>query len=712
MKTIAVMIVGADLHVCPRWALLLAMIWAAAVGCPYTVRGQTNLHSINLSGWVVVTNSAASNGGGGGGTNNPGPGYYVDYVGGNDSLAGTNIVTAWQHCPGDPAFTGGATLTPGSTVYFKGGESYIITAPGNGGTAPGIALPWSGTNNAPITYNGSNGWGTGAATITDNFGTNGLCAFGSASPSQVPSNIVISGFIIGPIGGMNVATLTNYVAVFTTSGLTPSDTYTQQSALYNGWPWFKGATYHDCIAFETVSNAYLVESNSTPSGTNKVMYTDGDGADPLALNNGYSPGGGYLNYVNQPKNPGWGIYFNGSLTNVTIQNCVFAGCGLWTNSWPIGNSSLVGACIESDYGSSGLTISNCDINHASSGLELSYTFGSISNLTVASCQIHDYVRWGIDLNTGGGANTYLDYVFVKYNTFHDLGWVFTWYAPGTNISQATFFGVSGDAYHVDGIFDRVPGGPVYNGSNINFYGNTFYDTHSSVQITAPMYLSGAASANIYNNLFNISTYGSLDAFIDIQQNPNCNSNQAAVIRLINNTFVGNGKELQIGASTPGSWWNPDHAVQIYNNITYDFRTGFGDEFDFGPISNAIQMATAWSLNHDDYFYQLSAPIGMNYGEPAGAPWYGNFYTLGTASSTFGWEANGITNNPQFVALTYGVSTNDYLNNYGLATNSPAIGAGTPLATLQALSLPGLTLDITGKTRTNYNGGVDLGAYQH
>jgi hypothetical protein len=41
-----------------------------------------------------------------------------------------------------------------------------------------------------------------------------------------------------------------------------------------------------------------------------------------------------------------------------------------------------------------------------------------------------------------------------------------------------------------------------------------------------------------------------------------------------------------------------------------------------------------------------------------------------------------------------------------------VGKGTSLTTLQALGLPGLTSDINGKPRTNYNGGVDLGAFQH
>ncbi len=56
----------------------------------------------------------------------------------------------------------------------------------------------------------------------------------------------------------------------------------------------------------------------------------------------------------------------------------------------------------------------------------------------------------------------------------------------------------------------------------------------------------------------------------------------------------------------------------------------------------------------------------------------------------------------------GASTNSVNNNYSI-TNGPTVGVGTNLS---GLNLPGITADITGKPRTNYNGGVDMGAYQH
>ncbi|HUW13791.1 MAG TPA: InlB B-repeat-containing protein, partial [Anaerolineae bacterium] len=86
--------------------------------------------------------------------------YYVDFVGGADTNAGTSTLTAWKHCPGDANATGTAastTLAAGNQVIFKGGVQY------NGQ----IALMWSGTDGARIVYDGNSAgtWGTGKAII-------------------------------------------------------------------------------------------------------------------------------------------------------------------------------------------------------------------------------------------------------------------------------------------------------------------------------------------------------------------------------------------------------------------------------------------------------------------------------------------------------------------------------------------------------------------
>ena len=82
--------------------------------------------------------------------------YYVDYVGGNDSNAGTSASRAWQHAPGD---TNGParTLAGGDKVIFKGGVNYRGT----------VKVTKSGAVGNPIIYDGNSAgtWGTGKAII-------------------------------------------------------------------------------------------------------------------------------------------------------------------------------------------------------------------------------------------------------------------------------------------------------------------------------------------------------------------------------------------------------------------------------------------------------------------------------------------------------------------------------------------------------------------
>lgn len=95
--------------------------------------------------------------------------FFVDYLDGDDSANGTTTATAWKRCPGDPSATGvsdGTSLAPGDTVVFKGGSQYS----GN------VALPFSGSAEAVITYDGSgSSWGTGKAIVDANYQLGSYC---------------------------------------------------------------------------------------------------------------------------------------------------------------------------------------------------------------------------------------------------------------------------------------------------------------------------------------------------------------------------------------------------------------------------------------------------------------------------------------------------------------------------------------------------------
>jgi hypothetical protein len=93
--------------------------------------------------------------------------YYIDYVTGSDSNAGTSTGAPFKHAPGDPRAGGSVpgTLSAGDTVVFKGGVTYSFDTP----ASDYIDITWSGTSGSPITYisgeNSPYSWGTGKAII-------------------------------------------------------------------------------------------------------------------------------------------------------------------------------------------------------------------------------------------------------------------------------------------------------------------------------------------------------------------------------------------------------------------------------------------------------------------------------------------------------------------------------------------------------------------
>ena len=160
--------------------------------------------------------------------------YWIDYAAGRDTATGTTAGSAWQHCPGDPAATGGpaaAILAPGDTVVFKGGVSYVLTA------GSGLSLSWNGQSGAPITYDGNSAgtWGTGPAVITDQFGSSGLTALAGPSGSSTRW-VVIRGLTFSGIGG---------------SPVLPPDTGAPLPARYGGGIAFPGGasdvSIEDCV---------------------------------------------------------------------------------------------------------------------------------------------------------------------------------------------------------------------------------------------------------------------------------------------------------------------------------------------------------------------------------------------------------------------------------------------------------------------------------
>jgi len=82
--------------------------------------------------------------------------YYIDYVSGSDTNAGTDMTTPWQRVPGMTGFAGAYTHTAGDVFIFKGGVTW-----------PKSNYPWTvangGQSGAPDTYTTNSAWFAGSS---------------------------------------------------------------------------------------------------------------------------------------------------------------------------------------------------------------------------------------------------------------------------------------------------------------------------------------------------------------------------------------------------------------------------------------------------------------------------------------------------------------------------------------------------------------------
>ncbi len=211
-----------------------------------------------------------------------------------------------------------------------------------------------------------------------------------------------------------------------------------------------------------------------------------------------------------PSNQGYGIFINGSLSGVTIANCYFHDLGYWDNQPPMDGLSVASSDNrESSVGvethaAVSLVITNCEFTRVHTGVELAYS-GAMSNVTIAASRFHDYIVWCIDL---AGQNGSLDDLYIHDNLFQDYDWAYSpTYWTGYNYHPESCSSCFTGPPHQDAIFHRTGTAGSINGANIDIYNNTWTGTHTNGVATSCIYLEYAASANIYNNLFNIPNAG-------------------------------------------------------------------------------------------------------------------------------------------------------------------------------------------------------------
>jgi hypothetical protein len=389
---------------------------------------------------------------------------------------------------------------------------------------------------------------------------------------------------------------------------------------------------------------------------------------------------------------GFGIYLTGD--HLTVQDSYFHDMGDWQNQANMDGSYMEGVGVEiySTYteGCSNITVSNCEFTKCGRDAVQIQSLKSVTDVLVANCKIHDYVRWGVDL-AGGNDPCTLNGITIDGVTFSNL------YQYALN----TWLGCAGKNPHQDGIIMRLANNPSVSNQtlgtvsspiivrNCSFYNDSATATDAG---TAEIFLTTfGGRVLIYNNTFINVLSGGLGS-IYAQDGVSTASNSTPVdYHIYNNTFYDKRNMVTLSTHNPAYALNLG-TIRIKNNIFY--------KTDNGP-NYAIVGLDAYSrpteMDYNIYVTGRSDGILAAF-EPSGSLVY---YTLAQLRSA-GSEAHGMQVDPQFVDISYGLGASSSRNDLRLKASSPAIDAGAALSSF-------FGTDMNGSSRT---GRWAIGAFNY
>jgi hypothetical protein len=696
---------------------------AGAYSAPMDVQSTNNPYSGN---WLVRTGYLKASGVGSLGTGNitvfPGSTLEIDYniqTPGVLTLLGTNsVMVLHQDCQFSAVSINGVSLPPGTYTY----NNLLAQFPGNfapGGSGSLTVVPASLVVSGPpppappgyyVDYQGGS---------DSNVGTNPASAWrhcpGDPAATGVPATTPLQ-----PGGTVFFKGGVKYV-------LTGDGNPIYQTGIGLNWSGAPGQPItYDGNSAGTWGTGRAILTDNYSSNYIAAFYTYGE-VDNLVFNNlEIGPIGGAPSLppdpgTGVPSNQGYGIFVNGSLNGVTIANCYFHDLGYWYNQAPMDALSVgssdnreCSAGIET-HAAVSLVITNCEFTKVHTAIELAYA-GAMSNVTIAASHFHDYMVWCIDL---AGENGSLDDLYIHDNLFQDYDWAYSpTYWTGYNYHPQSCSSCFTGPPHQDAIFHRTGTVGSLNGSNIDIYNNTWTGTHSNGVATSCIYLEYAASANIYNNLFNIplagipGNGGGPEPAVEISYELNAPS----TVRILNNTAIinttANAQNTAFlwgacGCLSPSAEWPSDGTLAVENNVVYSFTGSGGGDPTLLTIGVVLNQpgSPLWTVDYNDWHSLDSANDWFWWNNPA--PYF-NIHGDLSSMQALGFDAHGLTSDPLFANLAFGSGLNAVSNDYHLQSGSPVIGRG---ANLSGLNLPGLNTDKDGKSRPA-SGPWDLGAYQH
>jgi hypothetical protein len=596
--------------------------------------------------------------------------YYVDFNSGNDYNLGTGTNQAWQHCPGDANASGkaaAAALQPGNSVQFRGGVTYRGM----------IRLSASGTPNNPITYTGT-GWGPSNAIISGGqIVTTAWTPCTNAQDCWGNPNFTNVWWTMIPTAVSNTLTL-----FYSSNSILPFAQYPTPSDPINwaNWPAWAYVSANNVTTNILVDTAVLNQTNVN-FWTNSwvVIWESGDLPDILPIT-GFIPASRQIKFSMDGPLPTNGTYYTllnqPSLINAAGQvairpdeNRVYL--------WPPNSASPNGQNIEYSAQTIGFWDTNGRTNIVLNGFKFvgvasaltanSFAGSCITNLVIQNCDIscsramvphaHAICFTGTGAFGGFIASNCIVHdaqtcgITVNGNNIQVINsWVY--HLSSYNFSGIYFLGVANGlvsnnivhsiyGVHCNGITSYANAAVM--GTNIMFANNWVYDCPS---VTC-MSLQSSYNINVFNNILDGGGVNS-QVFSDY-------NGLTGNINIINNTIVGSSDNMALNLNSPLP------VITVANNIIAGSTI----------VNNQIR--------------------------------YNNIYCglLWSQSSKYGWSlASGESVCTNLSALF----VNPVVMNWQLASNSPAIGAGTNFGK----SYPSLLNAIFGGVR-HTTGRWDVGA---
>jgi Right handed beta helix region len=330
----------------------------------------------------------------------------------------------------------------------------------------------------------------------------------------------------------------------------------------------------------------------------------------------------------------------------------------------------IGVAIASD--ASFITVTNCEFSHIGrSGVQLNAYLAnrSVTNIVVTACNIHDYVRWGIDLSCNSVGCRLYD-IRIDQNRIHDI----YQYAPGT------WLGVAGTFPHFDGIILRLGGPPYTNqllgtvGHPISICNNLFYNDSATATDagTAMIFLTAfGGRVMIYNNVF-INTLSSGFGGIYVQDGIELSSGSTQPdYWFCNNSFL-DMRNMVTLRTLSSRFALTNGTVRIKNNIFCKTDTGANYSIETGYDSNSVPT----EVDYNNYFTgRKDAVIASMYASGAR-----RYFTLGQLQAV-GYELHGFVGDPQYTDRKAGLGAFSSSNVLTLQKSSPCINAGIRLTNL-------------------------------